>query len=240
MSISTTYLGLQRAIADELGDRQDLLTPLSDSALTLSPIQNAVQTAISKWEREPFYFNEAYTTSDAGVGTPFFTTVLAQEIYTVADGPLIGTAPETTVLHVLINSNRYQMTPRTWRYIDGISTNNKWTAQPTDWAYYAKQIRLYPVPDAAYPVTATQTLRQTALSADGDANCWTQDAYDLIRTEAKLILAREVLFDDALAARMEVALYGDPQNPRDRGYLYPLKSETTRRTGKSHIKPTYF
>jgi hypothetical protein len=32
---------LQQQIADELGDRQDLLLPLSDSALSQSPIQNA-------------------------------------------------------------------------------------------------------------------------------------------------------------------------------------------------------
>jgi len=51
MTISATYLQLQRQIADELGDRTDLLTPLSDSGETLSPIQNAVQSAIAKWER---------------------------------------------------------------------------------------------------------------------------------------------------------------------------------------------
>ena len=240
MSISTTYLGLQQVIADELGDRQDLLAPLSDSALTLSPIQNAIQTAIAKWEREPFYFNQAYTTSDVGPGTPFFTTVKGQEIYTATDGPLMATAPETTLLHVLVGANRYPMTPRTWGYIDQISTNPAVTGQPIEWAYYAAQIRLYPIPDAAYPVTAVQTLRQVALGADGDTNAWTTDAYDLIRSEAKLVLAREVLFDDMLAARMAVAIYGDPNNPRDRGYLYPLKAETTRRTGKSGIKPTYF
>ena len=75
---------------------------------------------------------------------------------------------------------------------------------------------------------------------------WTQDAVDLIRSEAKLILAREVLHDDDLATRMELAIYGRSSAggmwgavPGQRGYLYALKAETTRRA-RSRIRPTYF
>jgi hypothetical protein len=233
LTISTDYLGLQRAVADELGDRQDLLAPLSDSNLTLSPIKNAIQSAIARWEREPFYFNEAYT-------VPLFTTVLGQEFYTTADAPAIATTPEIDLLHVLVNANRYPLTARSWAYLDQVSVNPNVTGEPVEWAYFAAQIRLYPIPDNAYPVRATRTSRFTGLSADTDANVWTEDAYDLVRSEAKLILAREVLFDDTLVARMEMAIYGNPSNPRERGYLYDLKAETTRRTAKSRIKPTYF
>ena len=83
----------------------------------MSPIQKAIQSAVSKWEREPFYFNQAYNGSSiiyivddfgnyitddagnfiviAGPEAPFFTTALGQEFYSVFDSPLIGTAPET-------------------------------------------------------------------------------------------------------------------------------------------------
>src|SRR6478609_11977122 len=116
MPISATYIDLQRHIADDLGDRQDLLSELSDSSLTTSPIKRAIQSAISKWEREPFYFLEAYT-------VPWFTTVSGQELYTSSDAASIATTPNVVSLHILISGNRYPMTKRDWDYLEGISIN---------------------------------------------------------------------------------------------------------------------
>lgn len=232
MAISSTYLLLQKAVADELGDRTDLLSPLSDSGLTLSPIKNAVQSAIAKWEREPFYFTEAYS-------SPLFTTVASQEFYTTSDAPAIATAPEIYLLHALVSANRYTLNPRTWEYLDEISVNPAVTGQPIDWAYFAEQIRLYPIPNGAYPIRATRLTRPSALSADSDANVWTQDAYDLIRSEAKLILAREVLHDAGIQGEMQAAIYGNRMTG-ERGYLYALKAETTRRGARGRIRPSHF
>lgn len=235
MAISATYILLQSAIADELGNRTDLLSPLSDSGLTLSPIKNAIQSAIAKWEREPFYFNEVYNSA-----TPLFTTVSAQELYTTADGAGIATAPYLYDLHALINANRWPMTKRTWQWIEDASVNPAARGQPTDWAYLAQTIRLYPIPNGAYPIRASRLQILTALSADADTNVWTSEAYDLIRSEAKLIMAQEVLHDDDLARRMKIAIYGDPSLPGDRGYLYSLKAETTRRAATGRVKATAF
>lgn len=232
MAISATYLVLQEQIADELGDRQDLLSPLSDSSLTLSPIKNAIQSAIAKWEREPFYFNEAFTQS-------LFSTVAAQEFYTTTDAAMIATSPYLLKLHILVNANRYTLELRTWQYLEDISVNPANTGEPVDYAYMAEQLRFYPIPNGVYPVTLSGTKRFSNLSADADTNIWTQDAFDLIRSEAKLILAREVLFDDELSARMQMAIYGNPQVPQDRGYLKALKAETARRA-RGKIVPTYF
>lgn len=234
MTWSSTYLGLQKAIADELGDRTDLLLPLSDSGLSMSPIQNAIQSAIAKWEREPFYFNSEYT-------VPFFTTVASQQFYTVDDAPAIATTPAWDRIHILINTNRYTLNARTWQYLEDIDVNPQaTTSQPVDYAYFAEQFRLYPTPDHAYEVIASRYTRFTNLSADADSNVWTNDAYDLIRSEAKLILAQEVLHDSGITAECMVAIYGNPQIPGSRGYLYPLKAETTRRQGNGRLIPTYF
>ncbi len=232
MTISATYIVLQQTIADELGDRTDLLSPLSDSSLASSPIKNAIASAIAKWEREKFYFNEAYT-------VPWFTTVAGQELYTSSDAASIATTPDVDDLNILINANRYTMNKRSWDYLEQMSINPANRGQPFDWAYFAEQIRLYPIPDAAYPVTASRVTRANALANDSDTNVWTQDGYDLIRSEAKLILAQEVIHDDALATRMKLAIYGDPTAPQIRGYLSALKGETTRRA-KSRIRPTPF
>jgi hypothetical protein len=233
MAISATYQQLQEKIADDLGARTDLLSaPSDESALTTSPIQDAIQSAIAKWEREPFYFNQTYGT--------LFTTVAGQEFYTSSDAAAIATSPDLIKLQVTISGQRYPITPRTWQYIADISANASVTGQPCDYAYFAERIRLYPIPDGAYTVTQSGTQRLTALSANSDTNAWTQDAYDLIRSEAKLILALEVLHDADLAARMQRAIYGDPTNPRIRGYLYPLQAETARRSGRGRVRPTHF
>lgn len=226
MAISATYLQLQQSIADELGNRTDLLSPLSDSGLTDSPIKKAIQSAIAKWERENFYFNESYD-------SPLFTTVAGQEFYTTADAAGIVSSPNIASLHILISATRMPLYLRPWEYLEGLSISPASRGQPQDWAYFGQQLRLYPIPDGAYPVRASRTTRIAALSADGDTNVWTTDAYDLIRSEAKLILAGEVLHDDDMASRMVAAIHG-PQ-----GYLYSLKAETARR-GLSRIKPTQF
>ncbi len=227
-----TYLTLQQQIADELGDRPDLLVPLSDSSLTLSPIQNAIQSAINLWEFEPFWFNEAYEQN-------IFNTVAGQEIYTSSDWPILVTAPDILRVHVLISNNRYPIKPRTWGYLEDTSVNPSTTGQPIDYAYFAGKFRLYPIPDGVYPLTFSLDELLSDLVNDGDSNAWTTEAFDLIRSQAKLIIAREVLFDDEMAQRMEIAIYGNPQMPRERGYLYALKGRTTRRA-KSRIQPSHF
>jgi hypothetical protein len=236
MAISATYVQLQEIIADELGDRTDLLSAASDEAdLTLSPIKQAIQSAIAKWEREPFYFNETYDTA----ASPFFTTVAAQEFYTTSDAAGIATSPDLMVLHILISANRFPLQARSWEYLDVVSTSPSNTGQPQDYAYFAEQIRLYPIPDGAYPITRSGLKRFTELSAATDTNVWTQDAFDLIRCEAQLYLALHVIHDAELAATMKLAIYGDGDR-RTRGYLAALKGETTRRMGRVRVRPTQF
>jgi hypothetical protein len=102
-------------------------------------------------------------------------------------------------------------------------------AKPTHWSYFGSNIRLYPIPDAVYAMAVSYTQRLTNLSADGDTNAWTSDAFDLIKAEAKLILALEVLHDLEMAQRMRLAIYGDPADPRTKGYYQALQEETDRR-----------
>jgi len=224
MPISTTYLLLASQIADELGGRTDLLSPLSGSGLTLSPIKNAIQSAVAKWERVPFYFNEAYSTS-------WFSTAAGTEVYTSASLAAIATVANIQRLRITSSNTRTHLIRRTWAALEDKSTSiaSADRAQPKEWAYAAQQIRFYPIPDAIYVIGATYTQRLAALSADGDTNVWTQDGADLIRAEAKLILALEVLHDLEMAARMRLAIYGDPADPRTKGYLQILLDETERR-----------
>jgi hypothetical protein len=79
-----------------------------------------------------------------------------------------------------------------------------------------------------------------ALNADGDSNAWTDEAYDLIRCEAKLQISRDLLHDDEIETKATKAIYGDPSVPGQRGYLSDLRKRTTRREANSRVKPTYF
>ncbi len=242
MTISANYLTLQQQIADELGDRQDLLSPLSDSSLTNSPIVNAIQSAIAKWEREPFYFNELLleTPLTAPSGGYPFQTVAGQEYYGASSYANIPTLAVIKKLWVLVSGQRYTLEARTAQYLEDISVNQSSLSQPVDYSYQALQLRFYPIPDNSYPVGIYGTQRLTPLVNGTDANAWTQDAYDLIRSEAKSILAREVLYDETVYAAMQRAIYGDPTVRGDRGYLYALKAENSRRGGQGRMRPTYF
>lgn len=221
MAISATYLQLQQQIAMELGDRTQLLPSATG---IWSPIKNAIQTAIAKWEREPFYFNEVYTAS-------FFSTVNTQEFYTSSDAAAIATTVEIKRLHVTISGGRYSLIQRDWDFLEDIAVSAT-AGKPTDFAYFAQRIRLYPIPDAAYVVSLSGTSRLTALSADADTNGWTQDGFDLIKAEAKLILASEYLHDAPLALAMMSAIHGSPGSPEmppREGILAMLRKETLSR-----------
>lgn len=238
MTISSNYALLQKQIADECADNQGLLAPLSPDSGLLSPIQNAIQSAITKWEREPFYFNDFRLEPVAGGP---FNTVSGQEFYTASNYAPIGTLACIKSLRVLISANRYDLRERDDNYLNSISVNPLNTGQPTDYTYDTLQLRLYPIPNGAYPMGITGTQRLSTLSHPGDANAWTQDAFDLIKSESKLILAREVIYDQEMEAAMVKAIYGDPMIPEDRGYLGALKKETSRRhANRARIRPSSF
>lgn len=221
MAISATYLQLQQQIAMELGDKTQLLPSATG---IWSPIKNAIQTAIAKWEREPFYFTETYVPT-------FFSTVIAQEFYTSVDAATIATTVAIERLHIRLGGNRYSLVQRRWDYLADISSGAA-SGEPTDFAYFAQQIRLYPIPSDVWVVSLSGTKRLTALAADADANGWTQDGFDLIKAEAKLSLASEYLHDQALAAAMTMAIYGTPAAPgmpASEGILTALRKETRSR-----------
>lgn len=185
---------MQSRIADELGGRTDLL--VSSPGMTLSPIQLAIQDAVSFWENERFYFNE-YRTAGA------FSTVIGQEFYTASDWADIATIQHIDKLSILISGNRYFMTPRTEQWMEDISINPSWSGQPVSYAYYNYQLRFYPIPNGVYPVNVLGTKLFTQLSANSDTNVWTTDAEQLIRLTAKQYLYRDTILDDNKAASME-------------------------------------
>lgn len=218
-----TYQAMQDRIADELGQRSDLS----------SQIKLAIQTAIAKWEREQFYFNQLRTPN-------VFNTVSGQEFYTSADNANIGSMAKLNKVTVLVNSNRYTLNPRTADYLEDISVNPAVKSYPFDYAYYAESLRLYPIPSGVYPITLMGTQRLSTLVNGTDSNAWTTDAEALIRCEAKMDVYLNILQQPDLAQLMAFQIYGNPSMPGSRGYLYDLRAETANRQATPKIRPTYF
>ncbi len=228
MTVPRTYGDLQYKIADELGGRTDLLVP--STGLANSPIQLAILDAIRKWEREHLFTNETRVTSA-------FSTVAGQEFYTSSDWSAMTTVAHIDKMSVLISANRYFMWPRTAEYMEDISINPNVTGQPVDYCYYAENIRMYPIPDAVYPVNVLYVQRVAELSATSDSNIWTNEAEELIRQTAKMMLYENTLQDDVNVQRMANSIWGVPGKT---GALTDLKAETFRRSATQRMRATYF
>lgn len=247
MGLNHTYQYMQYKIADELGDRIDLLTPLADlsAVLTNGPIQDAIQSAIALWERKKFYFNELVV-DGFNASTCDWATAVGQEYYGLTTSPVAWTTPDPTTvagidkMMIYVGGQRWPLETRTNQYMMDVSVNPSVTGWPADVAYVAQMFRFYPIPQGIYPIYMMGAKRLPALVAAGDSNAWTQDAYDLIRTQAKLILAEETLQDADMAAACRRAIYGEPDVPGRDGYLAALQDETTSRRAKGKIRPTFF
>lgn len=205
------YGTMQARIADELA-RTDLTTQ----------IQRAIQSAIKIYERERFYFNEATAT---------FSTVANQEYYGTSDLADIATLVEIDAVKLTVNGRSYPLVERDFAYLDAVSTTASYTGDPSDYAYFKLQIRLYPIPNAARTITLAYIKRFTTLSASGDTNAWMTDGEEMVRMRAKADL-----FVNVIRSPEEAALCHE-------GELIAytaLTNETTRRITSGSLRPTAF
>lgn len=170
-----TYGALKTRIANEI----------ADSTLSAEIIL-AVESAIKFYERKEFWFNSK-------VGT--FVTVADQEYYgSAANTDIPNLVKINTPIKLIASGYKYDVYLVPFADIDALQDGNK-SGRPEMAAYFNEQVRLYPNPDAVYTVTMSYQYRLTALSADADENAWTDDAEELIRQRAKMIIAADVLRD---------------------------------------------
>ncbi len=170
-----TYGALKTRIANEVAD-----------STIAAEIILAIETAIKFYERKEFYFNSK---------TGTFLTVIGQEYY--------GLAANADIPNIIRIFDPIKLTAGGYKYdvsivpfadIDSLQDGTR-TGRPEAAAYFAKQLRAYPIPDAVYTATMAYVYRLAALSVDEDENAWTDDAEELIRQRAKMIIAADVLRD---------------------------------------------
>lgn len=212
--MTDTFGDIKTRIADEIS-RSDLT----------SQIQTAVLSAIEYYEKRRFYFNEMRSLT--------FSTVAGQEFYTSSDAA--GIAQLTAIDSVRITtSDTYALEPEKYDVLDAISESTTTDyGEPTMYAYFGRQFRLYPIPSSAWTVRVSGVKSLTTLSASSDTNAWTTgaDAEALIRMRAKGDLYANVIRDDDEATKFEIL---------ERKELAMLIGRTGSLSGTGYVTATQF
>ncbi len=184
----TTYGTMQDRIADEL-DRSDLTTQ----------IKRSIQSAIAHYQTQRFWYNETRNIS--------FATVDGTEFYGSSSDSDIPNVLFFDALKIAINStNKYDLKRAPYSELDSDSQSITLDeGQPVKYAYYAKQIRLYPIPDASYSVYGSAVMSLGDLSLTTDTNNWMTDGEALIRSRAKWDIYTHIIRDPELAQAMKQA-----------------------------------
>lgn len=206
-----TLAQLQARIASDL-TRDDLTSQIAD----------VVADAIKFYAKQKFWFNQSRNLS--------FNTVAAQSDYTTLGSVSAADIIELDALFVTQGSSVFGLThfePLQFEYLASPTANY---SLPSAFTYVDQAIRLYPAPDAVYAMRAYAHYK-LPYPADGDTNAWTDDAEDLIRSHAKMLLFLDVLQDDEGAMRMQNKI---PV------LLDFLRAETSKRTVNGRITPTDF
>lgn len=202
-------------IADQIA-RSDLATQIAE----------VVNDAIIFYQPHRFIFSEGRDTS--------LVTVIGQEFYGVADDVLLGPSGlfAFDYITVTIGTAQFDLPRVQPEVIETLSQSGTQMGQPQCYSYYNYQMRLYPVPNAVYPLTIAAHQRIAAPTANNTAgNPWMVDGERLIRGRAKYELALNYTSDMEEAERM-TAYVTEAYDE--------LKARTNRLAGTGFITPTTF
>jgi hypothetical protein len=189
-------------------------------------IAEAINSAIDCYDADRFWFNESRAT--------VFTTTALKEFYTSADVPGLGLLTKIDFVYLYISNTPFELIQSDQVRLESASQNGTMFGQPGEFGWYDETLRLYPIPDAAWTVRVGMVAERPAPASDVEAdNVWMVEAERLIRSRAKLELARHVLRDPALTADMEISTADA---------FSDLKIMTTRRTKtrKSRVRAMEF
>ena len=202
----------------------DMINRISDESLRsdmANQIKLCIQDAIGHYEVERFWFNQFRDRT--------FATAAGQEFYGEADLSDIPHVLEFDAVTLTSGTTRWPLAKTDYVQIENWNADGSARGQPTHYAYWGRQIRLYPVPDNAYQIRLSGLFKLPALVADGDANAWTEDAEELVRHRAKAILYSQYLRDDANAGRAAAL---------EMAAVERLSATTARRLASGDIRPS--
>lgn len=175
-----------------------------------------LQEAVRHFAGKRWWFNEIEDTTS-------LTTAAGQEYY-----DLPATISHVDTVSVTVSQDPYTLTPRSAQYMQQRFTpSNVYTGKPADYTVFQNQIRMYPIPDAAYPVQITG-YGPKSLAVDDATSPWANEAGDLIKSRTGYLLNSEFLRDDGLAA-----IYA----ARERQEFKRLRAENAKRVTRGRLAP---
>lgn len=175
---SYNYGQIQTRIADEL-NRTDLT----------SQIKLAIVSAVEHYERERWWFEETLVTT--------VSTVASQNY--VSDA-VISTLAIIDKIQLTVSGSKYTLFPVPYDEWATEAATSSTSGQPTEYAYYQDRLYLFPTPGSIYALTISGVQRLATLSANGDANGFTNYCEELVRQRAKADLRCNILLDEKAIA----------------------------------------
>lgn len=164
-----------------------------------------IAQAIEFFASERFWFNEGIKSSVCVIGNQYAAKPTGMRVVdrvTVT----VGNLPRRLNERSLVRIDELAAVPS--------------SGQPYDYAETGDQIRVYPTPNLAFPLTFIGIVDLPALVNPTDTNAWTVQGYDLITARAKFTLYRGQFKDDTGASMAQ----GEIQDA-----LAKLRGETARR-----------
>lgn len=207
-----TYLDLQNAIASDL-TRTDLT----------SQIKSAILDAVRHYETSRFYFNVTRSLT--------FSTVIGKAAYGAVDLAQIPYIISLDALFLIDGGRPYELEKYEADEFEWMQSATTGNGRPCAYTYIDSNILLWPTPVAVYTMLPHMHYKLTELSADTDTNAWTNDAEQLIRCHAKMLLYANVLEDNDGMQRMMAQV----QSHKD-----PLDYKTSARMATGRIRGTSF
>jgi hypothetical protein len=183
-----TFKDLQNNIAEDL-TRDDLT----------SQIKRAVGDAVKHYETSRFYFNTTRSKT--------FSTVAGQDTYGAADLAEIPNIIRIDKLFLRDSVSIYPLDryePDEFEFIAGNPLVS--SGRPTIFTYVDSSVIVWPVPLSVYTLRPHMHFRLPALSQDTDSNAWCNDAEQLIRAHAKLLLYTNLIEDTEGMQRMQLQI----------------------------------
>lgn len=219
--MTDTLADLQSAIQRELLNRTDLTTEISA----------AINSAISHYAKQKFWFSEKDTT---------LTTVNATASLALPSD--FGFVDGLTIIY---STYPIRMERRDWKTMQDLIVNTTaLVGQPTDYAIYENKLWFWPTPNGAYSVTLYENFLNAAPTNGTDTSNWTQVgvAEELIRSRTVADIECHILKKDA--AKQEMGVMFAAGLPflcnRERIAHQNLVTYTTQKISSGRIRPIAF
>lgn len=171
-----TLTQMKARIVSDFDDRTDLT----------ASIATAISDAIRHYQRTRFHFNVLRSIT--------FNTVAGQQNYGTSANSLIPSIYRIDTLYYTQNSMRWESDRTSIEDIELMADTSGLVGPPWYYAYFNREIWVYPTPDAVYAMRAIGHVKVAEpISDDDDQNDWMNEAYELILCRAKIYLATHKL-----------------------------------------------